>query len=326
MNDNEGGMTRREVIGYAATAGLGIGGAALAPGGSAIAKGADRTALRFDDPIWNREASARLAADTDPKRQVWGSASGVLNAVIDGQKVTPILRFDVFSSTRVVRQPDASYQRLSRELVFYRDVATKQIVDEWTNPLTGERVRVVDIANDPFNYTISEFFPDPPSYGGLNKEKPPKRPFLLNWGLAGEDIVTQEADINLFYPSALQPDKWPRESPGKMSRVSEYFRYVIKREDLENPHKTHVPSIGTWVRVTPWLPWMLMDQAPGHMLYVGTMLSRTSLDGVPDDVLARVRQRYPKYLTAPEVWEEPSLSSLEHYARDQTPAAPKKAP
>jgi hypothetical protein len=111
-----------------------------------------------------------------------------------------------------------------------------------------------------------------------------------------------------------------------MSQVSEYFRYVIKREDLENPGKTHVPSIGTWVRVTPWLPWMLMDQAPGHMLYVGTMLTRTSLDGVPPDVLERVRQRYPKYLTAPEVWEEPSLSSLEHYAREQTPAPPRKAP
>jgi hypothetical protein len=324
MNDKEGTMTRRDVLNIAATAGLGA--SSLALNQPAVAKSGDRIPLRFDDPIWNREASARLAADTDSKRQVWGSAYGVLNAVIDGQKVRPILRFDVFSSTRVVRQPDASYQRLSREVVFYRDIATNQIVDEWTNPLTNERVRVVDIANDPFNYTISEFFPDPPSYGGLNKEKPPKRPFLLNWGLAGDDTVTQEADINLFYPSALQPDKWPRESPGRMSQVSEYFRYVIKREDLENPGKTHVPSIGTWVRVTPWLPWMLMDQAPGHMLYVGTMLTRTSLDGVPPDVLERVRQRYPKYLTAPEVWEEPSLSSLEHYAREQTPAPPRKAP
>lgn len=326
MNDNESAMTRREALGIAASAGLGLAGAALVPAASAAAKTGDRIPLRFDDPVWNREASARLAADTDPKRQVWGSAFGVLNAVIEGRKVQPILRFDVFSSTRVIRQPDASYQRLSREVVFYRDIETNRIVDEWTNPLTNERVRVVDIANDPFNYTISEFFPDPPSYGGLNKEKPPKRPFLLHWGLVGDDMVTQEADINLFYPSALQPDKWPRESPGKMSQVSEFFRYVIKREDLENPLKTHVPSVGTWVRVTPWLPWMLMDQAPGHMLYVGTMLSRTSLDGVPPDVLERVRQRYPQYLTAPTVWEEPSLSSLEHYAREQTPAPPKKTP
>jgi hypothetical protein len=59
------------------------------------------------------------------------------------------------------------------------------------------------------------------------------------------------------------------------------------------------------------------------MLYVGTMVSRSTLQGVPADVLARIRERYPKYLTAPEVWEEPSLSSLEHYAREQKPAPPK---
>jgi len=198
-------------------------------------------------------------------------------------------------------------------------VDTKRIVDEWTNPLTNERVHVVDIANDPFNWTISEFFPDPPSYGGLNKDKPPKRPFLLNWSLAG-DTVLLESDINLFYPSALQPDKWPRESPGKMSQVSEFFRYFIRRDDLENPLRTHVPSQGTWVRVTPWLPWMLMDQAQGHMVYVGTMSSNSTIDNVPADVVARVKERYPQYLTAPEKWQEPSLSSLEHYAREQKPA------
>ena len=326
MSSKSSGINRRDVLGLAGSAGLGMAAATVADAATGSTRSSAIVPLRFDDPIWNREASARLEADTDSKQQVWGSAFGVLNAVIEGQKVKPVLRFDVFSSTRVIRQPDASYQRLSRELVFYRDVDSKQIVDEWTNPLTHERVKVVDIANDPFNYTISEFFPEPPSYGGLNKEKPPRRPLLLNWGLAGDDTVTLESDIDLFYPSALQPDKWPRESPGKMSQVSEFFRYVIKREDLENPRRTHVASVGTWVRVTPWLPWMLMDQAPGHMLYVGTMLKRTSLDGVPADVLERVKQRYPQYLTAPQVWEEPSLSSLEHYAREQTPAPPRKTP
>ena len=43
----------------------------------------------------------------------------------------------------------------------------------------GATVRVVDVANDPFNYVISEYFPDPPNYGGLNTEKPPKRPLLM---------------------------------------------------------------------------------------------------------------------------------------------------
>jgi hypothetical protein len=323
-------ITRREAL-HLGAAGLGWSGvvgavgttvaaatvaAATTPAATAAAAAAtdQRLLAQFADPLWNRETSARLEGDIAPNRQVFGSAFGVLNAV---------LRFDVFSTTRVLRQSDGSYQRLSREVVFYRDVETRKILDTWTNPYTNEQVKVVDIANDPFNYKISEFFPDPPSYGGLNKDKPPRRPFILDWALAGEDTVTLDSDINLFYPSALQPDKWPRESPGKMSQVSEFFRYVIRREDLEDPRRTHLPYVGTWVRITPWLPWMLMDQRQGHMVYVGTMTSRSTPDGVPADVLARVKERYPQYLTAPDKWEEPSLSSLEHYAREQRPAPPR---
>jgi len=303
-----------------AAGGLAMSGAMAATHNAGADQKSGRIALAFGDAKWNRDTSARLEADTAPGKFVFGSATGVLNAVIEGQKVKPVLGFDVFSTTRVLRQPDGSYQRLSHEVVFYRDLETKTIVDDWTNPLTHERVHVVDIANDPFNWTISEYFPDPPSYGGLNKDKPPRRPFLLNWSEAGEGMVVLESDINLFYPSALQPDKWPRESPGKMTQVSEFFRYFIRRDDLEDPLRTHVPSFGTWVRITPWLPWMLMDQAAGHMVYVGTMGSHTSLDGIPADVVERVKARYPQYLTAPATWQEPSLSSLEHYAREQKPA------
>jgi hypothetical protein len=196
-------------------------------------------------------------------------------------------------------------------------------MEQWDNPYTGERVRVVDIANDPFNYRVSDFFPEPPSYGGLNKERPPKRPFLLKWTRISNDVVSLETDIHLNYPSALKPEKWPRESAGPMNRVSEMFRYFIRREDLENPALTNIPYSGVWTRVTPWLPWMLMDQAPGHILYVGDMSSRRNLDLYEPDVIARVKERYPTYLTAPQAWSEPSLSSLEHYALEQQPAPPR---
>src|SRR5690606_41056483 len=35
------------------------------------------------------------------------------------------------------------------------------------------------------------------------------------------------------------------------------FRSVNK-EDLENPNVTVLPHVGSWQRITPWLPWMLM--------------------------------------------------------------------
>lgn len=279
-----------------------------------------RRPMRFDDPIWNREVSARLEAHEDPKKFVYGKVSGVVAGVRDGEKVRPLMRFEVLSAIRVVRMADGNYQRLCREVVFYRDLATGQLMDHYDNPYTGERVKVVDVANDPYNYVIADTYPEPPRYGGLNTEQRPKRPFIRNWSLLDPDTVSVESDVHLFYPSAMKPEKWPRESPGAMTRVSEMFRYIIRRADLENPALGHIPYHGVWNRVTPWLPWMLMDQAPGHILYTGTMAAYETTDYHPKDVVARVRERYPTYLTAPEKVEGPSLSSLERYALEQTPA------
>lgn len=310
-------LNRRQAMRMAA--GTALAGAAAAPAVAAPAK----RAIRFDDPVWNREVKARMDGSVDPKKFVYGSVTGTVCGVRDNERVKPLMRFEVFSTIRMVPQPNGSYQRLCREVVFYRDLATGKLLDQWDNPYTGEKVRVVDVANDPFNYVISEWFPDPPSYGGLNKDKPPRRPFLLNWGFGDEETVTLETDIHLYYPSALRPEKWPRETPGPMSRVSEMFRFFARRADVENAEADFIPSHGVWSRITPWLPWMLMDQAPGHIVYLGNMATRRTSELHPRDVMQRVQERYPRYLTAPETWEEPSLSSLERYAREQTPAAPR---
>lgn len=276
--------------------------------------------LAFEDPLWNREMFARIEGDTAPGRFVIGVGSGIVHGVRDGEALRRLFGFEIFSTRRLLRQPDGSYQRLCREVVFYRDLASRKLLDSWENPYSGERVRVVDVANDPFNFVISEYFPDPPSYGGLNTEKPPKRPLRLAWDLDNDDTVTLDSDIHLYYRNALDPARWPRESAGPMNRVSECFRYFIRREYVEDPAYTHLPHNGVWARVTPWLPWMLMGPAPGHIFYMGRFTSVADLDRVDPAVLARVRERYPQYLTAPEKWTEPSFSSLENYARTQTPA------
>ena len=313
---NKPSINRRQALGAAATA-------AIAAPAIATAQGAAKRPMQFKDPAWNRDMKARLESFLDPKKFIYGSVTGTVAGVRDGERVKPLMRFEVFSTIRILPQADGSFHRLCREVVFYRNLATGELMDHWDNPYTGERVRVVDVANDPFNYKISEWYPDPPSYGGLNTEKPPRRPFLLNWGMVDNDTVSLETDIHLLYPSALRPEKWPRESPGPMSRVSEMFRFFMRREHLEDPKRDFIPYHGVWSRITPWLPWMLMDQAPGHIVYLGNMAGRETMDLHPKDVLQRVKERYPKYLVAPEVWEDPSLSSLERYAREQKPAAPR---
>ena len=178
------------------------------------------------------------------------------------------------------------------------------------------------VANDPYNYTISEFYPEPPSYGGLNTEKPPRIPLLLDWEKRG-DKVFLTTDIHLLYPSALQPDEWPRESPGAMTRVSEMFRYYMDPAHVGDPDITSIPYVGSWVRETPWFPWMLMDQAEGHCMYVCDHGNGDTIDIVSDHIVEAARNIDPKFLDAPLKDYGPSLSSLETYKLTETPAPPR---
>ena len=173
------------------------------------------------------------------------------------------------------------YRRVLREIVFYTDLETGEILEEMENPFTGEKVRVVPVANDPFNAIFKDVWQDPPSYGGLNTEKREPRPFILNWQQIGQHAM-MEIHVHLYYPNALDPKKWVRESAGPMNRVTETFNYSFSQEDLQNPDLTTIPSTGVWGRVTPWLPWMLMGQAPGHCLYNCNFADVKSLEEMPD--------------------------------------------
>jgi hypothetical protein len=83
---------------------------------------------------------------------------------------------------------------------------------------------------------------------------------------------------------------------------------------------THVPAVGSWSRITPWLPWMLMGNAPGHITYFNTFGTVAGIDALPKDLVEAARAHDPKFLSAPTEDYGPSLSSLENYKRNNKPA------
>lgn len=268
----------------------------------------------------NMEAWARLLGNTDMKSTKYGWAQGIVQGVRPGEAVRDLVGFTMLSTARLLpHESGTGYRKILREIGLYTDLKSGEILEEWTNPYLNETVKVVPITNDPFNHTITEFYPDPPSYGGINRAAPPKRPLLLNWTRRG-DTLNLFSHINLFYPSSLPPAKWPRENANPFNQVTETFLYQIPWADMQDRRKTSVEYEGTWMRTTPWLPWMLMGPTPGHAQYATFMGSVNDIDRVDRRTLDYVEKHHPKYLKAPDKWEEPSLSSLEWYARTQKPA------
>jgi hypothetical protein len=282
------------------------------------------TKIDFKSPRWNRDAWSRIQGDMDPTKERISHCSGLVLGVKPGEKVRELLGFQTFLATRLVPLPDGNIRRLNKEVIFYTDVKHGRpgnIIHEWKNPWTGEVVPVVHVFNDPFNYTISDYLIlKPEDFPGGDKGPPPKIPLLFPWQQLNKHTLVLQTDMHLNYPSPLQPDKWPRESSGTHAQVSEMMRYFVSVKDLENPDLTAVPYHGTWLRITPWLPWMLMGQTPGHCLYTSQMTSLDSVEELPADVREFAEKHHPGILQAPTEDYGPSHSSLEHYSRQQTPA------
>lgn len=315
--------SRRTVLGLGATSLALAATAGAATTGAATAAAAKPAIIpiQLDDPIWNREAAARLQADTNGE-QVYGHCTGVVTGVRPGEAVRPLVNFEVFSTIRVLRQADGSYQRMTKEAILYTDLHTGEVLKEWDNPYTGERVKVVEVHNDPYNWVIASTVQPPAMPGAINAGQavPGGKPYLLHWKQLGPDTLVMVEDGHGWYPNRLDPAKWPRESAGPMIQSSELFRWFVRRADLEDPTKTFVPANGSWVRVQPWLPWMLMGPAPGHVMYDGVFRAEKTPDFIPAPVLEHIKSVYPDYLTAPTRWYGPNYSSLEHYAMEQKPA------
>ncbi|MBM4191519.1 MAG: DUF1838 domain-containing protein [Gammaproteobacteria bacterium] len=270
----------------------------------------------------NQLAYARIQGDLDFGKPKYFWFKGYLMGVEPHKKVVDLMGTSGFGVIRLAPGPDGSIRRMCREIIVYTDLRSGEVLDEWKNPLTNEAVKAVHVDNDPFNYLIEEFFPAPPKFGGLNQGPPPPRvPFIMPW-YQHAGWADMEIHIHLAYPNALQPDKWPRESSGPLVQVSEMFAHHVKVEDLQNPKLTTLDYTGTWNRVTPWLPWMLMDQRPGFCQYACFMGTIRNLDEVLSrSVLDYAEKYYAKYFDAPTEWsEDRSLSSLEHYALRQKPA------
>ena len=65
---------------------------------------------------------------------------------------------------------------------------------------------------------------------------------------------------------------------------------------------------------------MLMGQSPVHCMHIATMTTVPDVSGLPKHVREYAEKNCPHMLSAPTEDYGPSFSSLELYAKQQTPA------
>ncbi len=211
---------------------------------------------------------------------------GYAYAFIPGQRPRRLFGLEGYNIRRLIETPEKDgYFVATREIVFYTDPRTGEILWEWENPFTGERVEVFHITNDPVNFRVrirdgryySVSLDGQREFGEM---RPPQE-----W----EDFYVWYADVFPFYPL-----------PGwkKKYTAAELFDFYVPKRAL---HTQGPPEVMvSWTRVGPWLPWMHMDDHEGVMIYHARSRRFTSWNALPDRIKRLVKEKYPLYMKAPD--------------------------
>ena len=241
----------------------------------------------------------RMRASADG-RDVFANWWVTIFAVLPGERPRAILRLDGFNAGRFVKAPDGSAQFISREVAYYKDVATGEVVNQWDNPFTSEKNAVLHVANDPVNSRYAA-----PKAGELGR-----MPFMVN----GDDVILR-LDVPLAYPNALQPAEFPAESSGPTYLASEHFTFFAKTADLKDDKLQSVPVTYAWARTGPWLPWMKMGTRAGYLLYSGHGKKFAKFEDLPLDLQTYTKAHFALYQTSPESYATPNETSWTYYKK-----------
>jgi hypothetical protein len=281
------GFTRRQLL---AGAGGMAGAAALAGCAQEQADkllAAGHASLDLDDPEGNLKALIKLQADLSGADAI-GGFGGEVWGWVPGEGNRLLFKSYGIGASHVERV-DNGWRFYHREVMYYLDPETNEIVHDWLNPYTGHRVEVLHILNDPVHrfYAIS---------GG---------PFSAPWPytVLGDDLVFR-ISIFAFRDSVMPRKEYPLHSADDKYQASELWIMNGRVSEVMNPDINSASCVTSWARVGQWLPFMEMGNRHGVMVYHSDAYKLLNgLDDIPPAIRAYTEKHHPKYLESPKTWQ-----------------------
>jgi hypothetical protein len=270
-------IARREAL-----LGMGAAGAAVALGGGRAAAGA--TGLDLATPQGRLAAYIMVRGALDD-RLVTSWVSARYYGIV-GAEMRPL--FNVRSAVFARYRPAAGggYDAINAEIAWFTDPDTGRALTAWTNPYTGQEVKVPGGGYAPSRVIIR---PDL----GFELGKPvPGLDFtheVLPYEVRGDDLyITERARTALRFPGAAQP-----------FRYSESNTFHTKLSALNAPGAKQVTSEVSFTNVCSWRPWMDMGAREGHLMATGIGRQGATRASIPAEWVAATSAMRPEVLKDP---------------------------
>ncbi len=226
---------------------------------------------------------------------------GNIYGVVPGQPHRHLLGCEGYS-IGWARAIDGGYRWLSRECCFFVDPVAGHIIDDWKNPLTGDANEVLHVWNDPVNEAW------------MSADESP----VFGVETMGDDVHFTTDRFTLG-PNPLPASKYRREVDSDAYQDTEFTRFIAAKSALDDDEpsaRCHVSS----VRITPYVPWMLMGDRPGQLMWHlgGNKLVGGYVD-LPSHLRAYVEAKRPEFAFAPREFTSPNETLWTLYGKERGP-------
>ena len=225
-------------------------------------------------------------ADGVPAVYYW---SGKVYSRVQGEPDRHLFNGEGMNVRQCVKITDpkrgTGYRQVSREVMFYLDPKTNEVLRTWENPWTGETVNVMQIANDPVNSR--------PNYPYSEDGKPHQISTLRRQG----KWLFMPFEVPLFYHNVLAGDY--QDYVGNKYHAMEIFDFAMLADEmLDTKNPTAYPTV-SWVRISDWMPWMKMRGRQGQMVFNAMGAKLKSYDELPKVIKDEIALNHPEYTAPP---------------------------
>lgn len=181
------------------------------------------------------------------------------------------------------------YRSVSREVMFYLDPTTNEVVRKWRNPWTGREVDVVHVANDPVNardWICARDSEGKPVDRGADLTV--KDGLLLEGGSAAR----------LFYKNPLAGEY--QDYVGGIYHAMEFGTTAADAREALDARDTELENaVISWGRISRWLPWMEMGDRDGLVIFHTAGMRLDRWEQLPKVVRREIDMNYPIYREPP---------------------------
>ena len=219
----------------------------------------------------------RASTDGEQSFLTW---AGSVYSVVPGERKQHLFQIVGMSAARCIANPEGGWDFTSRELTFYLDPDTGEILRKWKNPWTQEVLPVVHVANN----GVQGLF---------------KRPFPA---IVEGETTAFVFDLFSYYPNPLADDRrFAPYSPQPIYQATELFKLTVPTAELRNEEITSVSKVMlAWDRIGPWVPWMKMGDRPGYLVYSAWGGKVAGFSDLPQLLQDEINTRVPLYKNAPQ--------------------------